>query len=131
MAFENSIVTGFKRRQKNINEVENKSQRLRNERKIAESKQFEDYALFLKEELGRYFQQYREILIRHGMIPVPRVGVPYLTEKELQISDEYNSTHRRLTWRRGVRFHIQDDSKFQYSQATTIEKEYLHTTMVH
>jgi len=101
MAFENFVVTGFKRRQKNINEVENKSQRLRNERKIAESKQFEDHALFLKEELGRYFQQYREILISYGMIPIHRVGVPSLTEKELQIADEYNSTHKRLTWRRG------------------------------
>ena len=53
MTFENFIVTGFKRRQKNLNEVENKSQRLRNERKITESKQFKDHALFLKEELGR------------------------------------------------------------------------------
>ena len=101
MAFENFVVTGFKRRQKNINEVENKSQRLRNEHKIAESKQFGDHALFLKEELGRYFQQYREILITHGMIPIHRVGVPALTEKELQTADEYNSIHRRLTWRRG------------------------------
>jgi len=100
MAFENFIVTGFKRRQKNINEVENKSQRLRNERKITESKQFEDHALFLKEELGRYFQQYREILISHGMIPIHHVGVPSLTKKELHIADEYNSTHRHLTWRR-------------------------------
>jgi len=100
MVFENFIVTGFKRRQKNINEVENKSQRLRNERKIAESKQFKDHALFLKEELGRYFQQYREILISHGMIPIHRVGITSLTEKELQIADEYNLTHRRLTWRR-------------------------------
>ena len=98
MAFENFIVTGFKRRQKNINEVENKSQRLRNERKIAESKQFEDHALFFKEELGRYFQQYRGILISHGMIPIHHVGVPSLTKKELHIADEYNSTHRRLTW---------------------------------
>ena len=101
MAFENFIVTGFKRRQKNINEVENKSQRLRNEREITESKQFEDHALFLKEELGKYFQQYREILISHGMIPIYRVGVPSLTKKELRIADEYNSAHRRLTWRRG------------------------------
>ena len=100
MAFDNFIVTGFNRRQKNINEVENKSQRLRNERKIAESKQFEDHALFLKEELGRYFQQYREILISHGMIPIHRVGVPSLTKKELHTADEYNLTHRRLTWRR-------------------------------
>jgi len=100
MAFENFVVTGFKRRQKNINEVENKSQRLRNEHKIAESKQFGDHALFLKEELGRYFQQYREILINHGMIPIHRIGVLPLTEKELQTADMYNSTHRRLTWRR-------------------------------
>jgi len=91
MAFENYVVTGFKRRQKNINEVENKSQRLRNERKIAESKMFEDHALFLKQELGRYFQQYRELLVRHGMIPIHRVGVPAITEEELQIADEYNS----------------------------------------
>jgi len=91
MAFENYVVTGFKRRQKNINEVENKSQRLRNERKIAESKMFEDHALFLKQELGRYFQQYRKLLVRHGMIPIHRVGVPAITEEELQIADEYNS----------------------------------------
>ena len=101
MAFENFIITGFKRRQKNVNEVENKSQRLRNERKIAESKQFEDHALFLKEELGRYSQQYREILISHGMIPIHHVGVPPLTKKELRIADEFNLTHRRSTWRRG------------------------------
>ena len=100
MAFENFIVTGFKRRQKNINEVENKSQRLRNEHKITESKQFEDHALFLKEELGKYFQQYREILISHVVIPIHRVDVPSLTEEELQIADEYNLTHRRLTWRK-------------------------------
>jgi len=100
MAFENFIVTGFKRSQKNINEVENKSQRLRNERKIAESKQFEDHALFLKEELGRYYQQYREILISNGMIPIHHVGIPSLTKKELHITDEYNSIHRSLVWRR-------------------------------
>ena len=51
MAFENFIVTGFKRRQKNINEVENKSQRLRNERKIAESKQFEDHCFIFEREI--------------------------------------------------------------------------------
>jgi hypothetical protein len=91
MAFANFVVTGFKRRQKNIVEVENKSQRLRNERKITESHEFQNHALFLKQELGRYFQQYREILVRHGMIPIYRVGVTSLTEKELQISDDYNS----------------------------------------
>jgi len=48
MASTNFIITGFKRRQKIINEVEIKSQRLRNEHNIAESKQFEDHALFLK-----------------------------------------------------------------------------------
>lgn len=96
MVFENYVVTGFKRRQKNINEVENKSQRLRNERKIAESKKFEDHALFLKEELGRYFQQYRELLINNGKIPIHRVGIPALTKKELQIVDKYNSTHRQF-----------------------------------
>jgi len=91
MAFENYVVTGFKRRQKNINEVENKSQRLRNERKIAESKMFEDHALFLKQELGRYFQQYRKLLVRHGMIPIHRIGVPAITEEELQIANDHNS----------------------------------------
>ncbi len=96
MVFENYIVTGFKRRQKNINEVENKSQRLRNERKIEESKKFEEHALFLKEELGRYFQQYRELLINNGKIPIHRVGIPALTKKELQIVDKYNSTHRQF-----------------------------------
>ncbi|MCV0401087.1 MAG: hypothetical protein K5777_03785 [Nitrosopumilus sp.] len=93
MVFENFIVTGFKRRQKNINEVENKSQRLRNELQITESRQFEEHALFLKQELGRYFQQYRKLLVSHGMIPIHRVGVPALTKEELQISDDYNSTH--------------------------------------
>jgi len=96
MVFKNYIVTGFKRRQKNINEVENKSQRLRNERKIAESKKFEDHTLFLKEELGRYFQQYRELLINNGKIPIHHVGIPALTKKELRIIDEYNSTRRDL-----------------------------------
>ena len=62
-----------------------------------ESNHFEDHALFLKEELGRYFQQYREIFISHGRIPIHRVGVPPLQKKELRIADEYNSTHRRLT----------------------------------
>ncbi|MFB5636379.1 MAG: hypothetical protein ACE5RB_07090 [Nitrosopumilus sp.] len=90
MAFENFIVTGFKRRQKNINEVENKSQRLRNERQIAESQQFEEHALFLKQELGRYFQQYRKLLVSHGMVPIHRVGIPALTKEELKIKDEYD-----------------------------------------
>jgi len=93
MVFENFVVTGFKRRQKNINEVENKSQRLRNERQIEESQKFEEHALFLKQELGRYFQQYRQLLVSKGMIPIHRVGVPALTDKELKIADKYNSTH--------------------------------------
>ena len=84
------IITGFKRRQKIINEVEVKSQRLRNELNIAESKQFEDHALFLKEELGRYFQQYRELLISHGIIPIHRTGIPSLTKEELKKADEHN-----------------------------------------
>jgi len=93
MVFENFVITGFKRRQKNINEVENKSQRLRNEHQISESQKFEEHALFLKQELGRYFQQYRELLINHGMIPIHHIGVPALTKNELQIAEEYNSTH--------------------------------------
>jgi hypothetical protein len=90
MASSNFIITGFKRRQKIINEVEIKSQRLRNELSIAESKQFEDHALFLKEELGRYFQQYRELLVSHGIIPIHRVGIPALTKEELKKAEEYN-----------------------------------------
>lgn len=90
MASSNFIITGFKRRQKIINEVEIKSQRLRNELNIAESKQFEDHALFLKEELGRYFQQYRELLISHGIIPIHRIGIPALTKEELKKAEEYN-----------------------------------------
>ena len=90
MASSNFIITGFKRRQKIINEVEIKSQRLRNERNIEESKQFEDHALFLKEELGRYFQQYRDLLISHGIIPIHRVGIPALSKEELKKADEYN-----------------------------------------
>lgn len=90
MASSNFIITGFKRRQKIINEVEIKSQRLRNEQKIAESKQFEDHALFLKAELGRYFQQYRELLVSHGIIPIHRVGIPALTKEELKKAEEYN-----------------------------------------
>jgi hypothetical protein len=93
MVFENFVVTGFKRRQKNINDVENKSQRLRNEHQISESQKFEEHALFLKQELGMYFQQYRELLINNGKIPIHRIGIPALTKKELQIVDEYNSTH--------------------------------------
>jgi len=92
--FENFVVTGFKRRQKNINEVVNKSQRLRNEREIAESQKFEEHALFLKQELGRYFQQYRELLVSFGMIPIHRIGIPALTKDELQIADEYNLSHK-------------------------------------
>ncbi|MBS3921657.1 MAG: hypothetical protein KGZ37_00740 [Nitrosarchaeum sp.] len=90
MVSSNFIITGFKRRQKIINEVEIKSQRLRNERNIAESKQFEDHALFLKEELGRYFQQYRELLVSHGIIPIHRVGIPALTKEELKKVESYN-----------------------------------------
>jgi hypothetical protein len=86
----NFIITGFKRRQKIINEVEIKSQRLRNERNIAESKAFEDHALFLKEELGRYFQRYRELFVSHGIIPIHHVGIPVLTKEELKKVDEYN-----------------------------------------
>jgi len=96
MAFENYVVTGFKRRQKNINEVENKSQRLRNERKISESRLFEDHALFLKQELGRYFQQYRELLVKHGIIPIHRVGIPAFTKEELRIVNGYNSRDSAL-----------------------------------
>ena len=58
---------------------------------ISESKSFEDHALFLKQELGRYFQQNREILVSRGMIPLYRVGIPAITKKELRIADEYNS----------------------------------------
>ena len=90
MASTNFIITGFKRRQKIINEVEIKSQRLRNERNIEESKKFEDHALFLKEELGRYFQQYRDLLVSHGTIPVHRVGIPALSKEELKKANEYN-----------------------------------------
>jgi hypothetical protein len=90
MASTNFIITGFKRRQKIINDVEIKSQRLRNELDLAESKQFEDHALFLKEELGRYFQQYRELLISHGIIPIHRIGIPSLTKEELKKADDYN-----------------------------------------
>ena len=61
MAFENYVVTGFKRRQKNINEVENKSQRLRNERKIAESKKFENLSDFLLSTQDQ--QNYQPILV--------------------------------------------------------------------
>jgi len=94
MAFDNFIVTGFKRRQKNVYEVENKSQRLRNQRQISESRLFEEHALFLKQELGRYFEQYRELLISRGMIPVHKIGIGALSEKELRIADKCNSTHR-------------------------------------
>lgn len=90
MASSNFIITGFKRRQKIINEVEIKSQRLRNEHNISESKQFEDHALFLKGELGRYFQQYRELLVSHGIIPIHRVGIPALTKEELKKAEDYN-----------------------------------------
>ena len=90
MVSTNFIITGFKRRQKIINDVEIKSQRLRNEHNIAESKKFEEHALFLKEELGRYFQQYRKLLISHGIIPIHRVGIPALTKEELKKVDDYN-----------------------------------------
>lgn len=90
MASSNFIITGFKRRQKIINDVEIKSQRLRNELNIAESKQFEDHALFLKEELGRYFQQYRKLLVSHGIIPIHRIGIPALTKEELKKAEDYN-----------------------------------------
>ena len=90
MVSTNFIITGFKRRQKIINDVEVKSQRLRNEHNIAESRKFEEHALFLKEELGRYFQQYRELLISHGIIPIHRVGIPALTKEELKKVDDYN-----------------------------------------
>jgi len=90
MVSTNFIITGFKRRQKIINDVEIKSQRLRNEHNIAESRKFEEHALFLKEELGRYFQQYRELLISHGIIPIHRVGIPALTKEELKKVNDYN-----------------------------------------
>ncbi|MFB5609026.1 MAG: hypothetical protein ACE5Q5_02270 [Nitrosarchaeum sp.] len=90
MASANFIITGFKRRQKVINDIEIKSQRLRNEHNIAESKEFADHALFLKEELGRYFQQYRELLISHGIIPIHRVGIPALTKEEMKKVEEHN-----------------------------------------
>lgn len=90
MASTNFIITGFKRRQKIINEVEIKSQRLRNERNIEESKKFEDHTLFLKEELGRYFQQYRDLFVSHGIIPIHRVGIPALSKEELKKANEYN-----------------------------------------
>ena len=94
MAFDNFIVTGFKRRQKNVNEVENKSQRLRNQRQISESRLFEEHAIFLKQELGRYFEQYRELLVCRGMIPIHRVGISALSKEELSIADEYNLSQK-------------------------------------
>lgn len=96
LVFANFVVTGFKRRQKNIVEVENKSQRLRNEGQISESHAFEEHAIFLKQELGRYFQQNREILVNHGMIPIYRVGIPAITKQELQTADEYNLKNPKL-----------------------------------
>ena len=93
MTFDNFIVTGFKRREKNVNEVENKSQRLRNEREISESRLFEEHAIYLKQELGRYFEQYRELLVSRGMIPIHRTGISALSEEEMRIADSYNSTH--------------------------------------
>jgi len=34
-------------------------------------------------------------------MPIHHAGVTPLTKKELHIADEYNSTHRCLTWKRG------------------------------
>ncbi len=89
MVFENFVITGFKRRQRVIRDIEIKSQRLRNEHKIQESKLFEDHTIFLKKELGTYFQQYRQIMLQNGILPADNIGIPALTESEKNLVENF------------------------------------------
>ena len=89
MVFENFFITGFKRRQRVIRDIEIKSQRLRNEHKIQESKLFEDHTIFLKKELGTYFQQYRQIMLQNGILPADNIGIPALTESEKNLVENF------------------------------------------
>jgi len=89
LVFENFVITGFKRRQRVIRDIEIKSQRLRNEHKIQESKLFEDHTIFLKKELGTYFQQYRQIMLQNGILPADNIGIPALTESEKNLVENF------------------------------------------
>jgi hypothetical protein len=92
--FESRIVREFNHRQKKITEQLSISEKFRNERKIAESRELADYVLLLQQELGLFFEHYRDLLVRHGITPLYRVGVQPLTKNEIRTIERFSSTHR-------------------------------------
>lgn len=90
--FESRIVREFNHRQKKITEQLSISEKFRNERKIAESRELADYVLLLQQELGLFFEHYRDLLVRHGITPLYRVGVQPLTENEIKTIEKFSST---------------------------------------
>jgi hypothetical protein len=92
--FESRIVREFNHRQKKITEQLSISEKFRNERKIAESRELADYVLLLQQELGLFFEHYRDLLVRHGITPLYRVGVQPLTKNEIRTIEKFNSTPR-------------------------------------
>ena len=90
--FESRIVREFNHRQKKITEQLAISEKFRNERKIAESRELADYVLLLQQELGLFFEHYRNLLVRHGVTPLYRVGVQPLTKNELSTIEKFSST---------------------------------------
>jgi hypothetical protein len=89
--FESRIVREFNHRQKKITEQIVLSEKFRNERKIAESRELADYVLLLQQELGLFFEHYRDLLVRHGITPLYRVGVQPLTKDEIRTIERFSS----------------------------------------
>ena len=90
--FESRIVREFNHRQKKITEQLAISEKFRNERKIAESRELADYVLLLQQELSLFFEHYRNLLVRHGVMPLYRVGIQPLTKNELRTIEKFSST---------------------------------------
>ncbi|NQV39828.1 MAG: hypothetical protein HQ505_04725 [Nitrosopumilus sp.] len=90
--FESRIVREFNHRQKKITEQLTLSEKFRNKRKIAESRELADYVLLLQQELGLFFEHYRDLLVRHGITPLYRVGIQPLTPDEMRTIERFSST---------------------------------------
>ncbi len=96
--FESRVVREFNHRQKKITEQLTLSEKFRNERKIAESRELADYVLLLQQELGLFFEHYRTLLVRHGITPLYRVGIRPLTKDEMRTIERFSSTPGH-TWK--------------------------------
>lgn len=97
--FESRIVREFNHRQKKITEQIGISEKFRDERKIAESRELSDYVLLLQQELGLFFEHYRGLLVRHGITPLYRVGVKPLTKDEIRTIERFSSNPGKYAWK--------------------------------